>query len=328
MDRNPPLVSICCTAYNHERYIGETINGFINQKTAFSYEVIIHDDASTDRTAAIIQDFESSYPLLIKPIYQTENQYSRGVRVGQLTRAKATGKYIALCEGDDYWTDPEKLQRQVEYLEANPDCSLCVHATTVIDAITDQAVCLVRPSESSRIFSTNEIIRHGGAVFATNSMIYPRKHDKCMPSFFNNTSVGDFPLFLHLALNGTVFYIDRIMSSYRRNVPGSWTDRTFSDKDKSYDHYIKMVKLLDDVDKHTMWRFHDDIEFARRKYSYKVALKRGSLAEIKSPYYKNEYKELSLKSKLYLYVRHFTPSLHRHLQHLRRSFKNWRPRNS
>jgi len=120
------LVSICCLAYNHEPYIRECLEGFMMQKTTFPFEVLIHDDASTDNTATIIREYEAQYPDIIKPIYQSENQYSKGVgvtRVYQFSRAK--GKYIAMCEGDDYWTDPYKLQKQVDFLEANPDYSSC-----------------------------------------------------------------------------------------------------------------------------------------------------------------------------------------------------------
>ena len=107
---NDILVSICCITYNHEDYIADAIEGFLMQKTDFKYEVLIHDDASTDRTAEIIRKYERKFPNLIKPIYQTENQHSKGIKVGKYNIERALGKYIALCEGDDYWVDPCKLQ--------------------------------------------------------------------------------------------------------------------------------------------------------------------------------------------------------------------------
>jgi len=121
-----PLVSIICLAYNHEKYIHQALEGFVMQQTDFPFEIIVHDDASTDHTAAIIKEYESKYPKLFRPIYQTENQYrlEKG-RVTKIVYKAAQGKYIALCEGDDYWTDPLKLQKQVDFLEAHPDVSLC-----------------------------------------------------------------------------------------------------------------------------------------------------------------------------------------------------------
>ena len=123
-----PLVSIDCLTYNHELYIRDALEGFLMQKTDFTFEVLIHDDASTDQTANIIRKYEKKYPAIIKPIYQKENQYSKEVNITkdfQLSRAK--GKYIAICEGDDYWTDPYKLQKQVDFLAENPDYGL-VHS--------------------------------------------------------------------------------------------------------------------------------------------------------------------------------------------------------
>ena len=115
-----PLVSICCITYNHAPYIRQCLDGFVMQKTNFTFEVLVHDDASTDDTADIIREYEARYPGIIKPIYQTENQYSQGVNVNRTYNyPRAHGKYIALCEGDDYWTDPLKLQKQVDFLEAN-----------------------------------------------------------------------------------------------------------------------------------------------------------------------------------------------------------------
>lgn len=119
---NKPLVSILCTTYNHEKYIAQTIEGFLLQKVNFPIEIIIHDDASTDGTAKIVREYAEKYPDLIKPILQTENQYSKKVSVwNTFVYPKAQGKYYAECEGDDYWIDPNKLQRQVDFLESHPD---------------------------------------------------------------------------------------------------------------------------------------------------------------------------------------------------------------
>jgi glycosyltransferase involved in cell wall biosynthesis len=122
-DIHKPLVSILCDTFKHEAYLSDALEGFLSQKTNFPFEIIVHEDASPDGTPAILKEFESRYPLLIKPIYQTENQYSNpDVDIwGDITFPKAKGKYIALCEGDDYWIDPYKLQKQVDFLEANPD---------------------------------------------------------------------------------------------------------------------------------------------------------------------------------------------------------------
>lgn len=118
----PVLASICCIAYNQENYIGETIDSFLIQETEFPFEIILHDDASTDGTANVILEYQRKYPRLIQSIIQTENQYSKGGLINpRFVFPKAAGKYIAICEGDDYWTDKEKLQKQVMFLESNPE---------------------------------------------------------------------------------------------------------------------------------------------------------------------------------------------------------------
>lgn len=126
VDNNPIVVSISCITYNHAPYIRQCLDGFMMQQTNFAFEVLIHDDASTDGTTEIIKEYETRYPDVIKPIYEDENQWVKGRRGSAVFNfPRARGKYIALCEGDDYWTDPLKLQKQVNFLERNPSYSMC-----------------------------------------------------------------------------------------------------------------------------------------------------------------------------------------------------------
>jgi glycosyltransferase involved in cell wall biosynthesis len=125
-DRNMVSVSVYCLAYNHEKTIRRSLEGMVRQKTDFDFEMIVHDDASTDRTAVIIRTYAAKYPKIIRPVCQTENQWSRGISIVETQiRPRVRGKYIAICEGDDYWTDSHKLQKQYDYMETHPDCTLC-----------------------------------------------------------------------------------------------------------------------------------------------------------------------------------------------------------
>ena len=119
------LVSVICFTYNHENYIGEAIEGIVNQKTRFSFELIIQDDASSDRTADIIKEYEAKYPKMIRGIFQKTNQYSvlRNRMIYKVLQS-AKGKYLAFCEGDDFWTDTLKLQKQFDFMEENQDYGL------------------------------------------------------------------------------------------------------------------------------------------------------------------------------------------------------------
>lgn len=116
-----PVVSICCVTYNHEKYITQCIEGFLNQKTNFDFEILIHDDASTDRTTEIIKEFENMYPNKFRNVYQIENQFLKQNTLTEILFKNAKGKYIAICEGDDYWEDTQKLQKQIDFLENNSD---------------------------------------------------------------------------------------------------------------------------------------------------------------------------------------------------------------
>ena len=136
----PPLVSICCITYNHAQFIRKCLDGFLMQETNFPIEILIHDDCSTDGTTEIIREYEAKYPDLIFPLYEEENQYQQGkaAEIDFYNYRRARGKYIAYCEGDDYWTDPLKLQKQVDFMEANPEYSVCFHDFKIYDLRSEQ----------------------------------------------------------------------------------------------------------------------------------------------------------------------------------------------
>ena len=137
------LVSVCVITYNHCDYIRQCFDGILMQQTNFPFEIIVNDDCSTDGTAEIIKEYELNHPTLFKVTYQKENQYSKGVR-GMFPKfcfPRAKGKYIALCEGDDYWTDPLKLQKQVDFLESNLDYVLVCHQYRIMDGCVGQSSC-------------------------------------------------------------------------------------------------------------------------------------------------------------------------------------------
>ncbi|RMQ42671.1 Glycosyl transferase, group 2 protein [Pseudomonas cichorii] len=132
-DNAEPLLSIVCPAYNQEAFIRQTLDGFLSQQTSFSYEILIHDDASTDATALIIAQYAKRHPNIIRPFYQEENQYRQGKPCVPELFGKARGRYIAYCEADDYWTDPRKLQLQVDFLESHPDYAITYHDAIAFD---------------------------------------------------------------------------------------------------------------------------------------------------------------------------------------------------
>lgn len=286
---NEIMVSIECTSYNHENYIAEALDSMLMQKTDFAFEILIHDDASTDRTAEIIKSYEQQYPDIVKPIYQTENQYSKGVLVELFNLKRARGKYLAICEGDDYWTDPEKLQKQVDYMEVHPECSMCVHAAERVSAVTKKTVSTMRPSHKEKNYSVEEVIEGGGDLFATNSIMYSRKRIPEMPEYYLNATIGDYPLVICGALNGTVYYMDQNMSAYRVEVKGSWTDVQVADLAQKQKHLQDVADLLDDINAYTDFKYDSVISRTKKRDRFYILLKQMKIKETLKRGYRQFY---------------------------------------
>ncbi|MCX7817048.1 MAG: glycosyltransferase [Syntrophales bacterium] len=188
-----PLVSIICITYNHEKYIIDALEGFLMQKDISPMEIIVHDDASTDGTTKIVEDFASKHPNLIKLITQRENQYSKGLKPIPLAIKHAKGKYIALCDGDDYWTDQYKLKKQVDFLENNPDYVITYHNAVIVD-------------EEGNLLSDSKLEEHLKRDFSKDDLI-SGKMVLTLSMCFRNT-IKDFPEEIHKVVN-----VDKFLTS-------------------------------------------------------------------------------------------------------------------
>jgi glycosyltransferase involved in cell wall biosynthesis len=218
-----PLVSICCITYNHESFIEDALEGFLIQETDFPFEILINDDASTDRTAVIIREYESAYPNIIKPIYQTENQYSKGNKPGLLNRERAKGKYIALCEGDDYWTASNKLMKQIDFLEMNPEYSICFHSVKIWkdSQLIDDYITREVPETSSIRELANGNYIHTPSVVYRNRLFEHTKNMKKSP-------IGDYFLHMMNAKYGKIKKIHENMAVYRVHAGGNMSSICYS----------------------------------------------------------------------------------------------------
>lgn len=240
MENKNVVVSIICNAYNHELYIRQCLEGFVMQKTNFAFEVLIHDDASTDKTADIIREYEAKYPEIIKPIYQTENQYSKKtgiMKTFQYPRVK--GKYIALCEGDDYWIDPLKLQKQVDFLEANPEYSMCFHRSNILNELEMNPVINPKVIED-KDYSANELFENW--IVPTASIVYRSSIYTPMDKYINPERMlnGDIILVLNCASRGKIRGFSDVMSVYRMHSGGvTYDTRISKNRTMKYpDHYL------------------------------------------------------------------------------------------
>lgn len=303
------LVTVVCNTYNQEDYIVDTIESFLMQKTTFKYVVQIHDDASTDNTTNIIKKYQSRYPDIIIPIYQNENQYSKGINISTAYQyPSAKGKYIALCEGDDYWIDPYKLQKQIDYMENNSDCSVSVHAAMKVNATTKEIINKIRPSLESRFFSVEEVIHGDGDLFATNSMIFRAKYTQTLPDFYLTAPVGDYPLIIYLAICGQVRYIDEFMSSYRVDSKGSWSVR-MKNRKRLYLLSKGMVDMFIQLDQYTNGRYQEIISEKMIYFEFSIILFEFRIKDAKKTEFNKLYNSLSIKAKVKLYIGAYFPFL-------------------
>lgn len=220
-----PLVSICSITYNHAPFIRQCLDGFLMQQCNFPIEIIINDDCSTDGTTEIIREYAEKYPDKIFPVYHEKNLYSQGVRgmFDKFVFPKARGKYIALCEGDDFWTSPHKLQRQVDFLESHCEYSMICTNARVLGS--DGELNWHRYKTSCDV-PLRDIILNRGAWIYTASMVFRREHMSDYPDFARRCHVSDYPYAIHMALHGKVYYLAEQMSAYRYMLPGSWTYTT------------------------------------------------------------------------------------------------------
>lgn len=221
MEKDLLLVSIRCITYNHELYIRQCLEGFVMQKTNFKFEAIVHDDASTDRTADIIREYADKYPEIIKPIYETENQYSK--KDGSLTRIMdehTKGKYVAWCEGDDYWIDPLKLQKQVDFMEKNKDYSMCFTNAFVLQYGGDaRKVKAFNDYDADCDLTAEDAIAKW--LVPTASVFMKREYCLTYPENLATIYSKDYSRILICFYGGKIRYLNRFTSVYRQVLKGT-----------------------------------------------------------------------------------------------------------
>ena len=226
MKQDKPLVAIHCLVYNHEPYLRDCFEGFVIQQTNFPFVAIVHDDASTDGSAAIIREYEEKYPHIFKTIYEIENQYSK--HDGSLERIMdeaidATGaKYIAMCEGDDYWIDPLKLQKQVAILEVDETLMAVCSDTSIVDnhsnLLNAKRGGVVKDDIEGR-YTLRDFFR-GNHQYPTASVVYRNTHkDEIRQKITHtrNAYLGDWTMWICLHIYGDFYYINEPMVAYRIN---------------------------------------------------------------------------------------------------------------
>ena len=295
--------SVICNTYNHERYIAKCLESLVSQKTDFYYEIIVHDDASTDSTAEIIREYEKKYPM-IRALYESENQFSKGVSMWDSTGKYAAGKYFAICEGDDFWVAPDKLQKQVDFMESHPEYSLCGHAAyCAFDNDSLSKTNFMRPFSESKDVTMSDIIR--GWAMPTNSFLFQTRLVSGTPPYQGECRQSDFALMTFLALQGKVYYMNELMSAYRIQSATSWTRRISRTPEVRRKMIGEFIAMLDRFDDYTGGTYHSDIEERKKSVQFNLAVGEGRISDAKQA--PELYRALSLKRRMKMYVAAYVP---------------------
>jgi glycosyltransferase involved in cell wall biosynthesis len=251
-------LSVCMITYNHENFISEAIESVLNQHTNFQVQLVIGEDCSTDNTRAICENFAKKNPdkILLLPVTDNLGMMKNFVR----TFNKCDGDYIAFLEGDDFWTDESKLQKQVNFLKKNPDYSLCFHNTQMkMDRNNEKKEWLLHSNLGKDTFVTEDVL--GPWFVPSCSVVFANYPDFVLPPWFYHCKYGDLPFMLLLSLKGKFKYIDQVMSVYRLHDTG------MSSVHKAYDKITVMLYIYESFNIHTGYRFQETI---RQSVKYEI----------------------------------------------------------
>lgn len=250
-----PDISICLITYNHEKFIDQALTGILNQKTSYSFEIVIGEDCSTDNTRQICEAYAVRYPGKIKLLPTPENLGAAENFIRTVYACE--GKYFAYCDGDDYWIDENKLQEQVDFLEANPDYILCAGRSGYLDYKGIVTYRDERPDKNQVDFTIEDYLLK--MSFETATILFKKNKDFRFPDFYKDIFSGDQFLVLMLTMNGhKIRYIDKNLTMYRYHA-GGVTKLT-----KRKEKIDRMLQMLDDFDGYSDYRYHKYVEIRRR----------------------------------------------------------------
>jgi glycosyltransferase involved in cell wall biosynthesis len=274
-------VSVLITTYNQQQYIAQAINSVLMQEVSFAYEIVVGEDFSNDGTRGIVLDLQDKYPHIIRVLLrnQDDSERDRAINLGGKTNfvnslLACQGEYVALLDGDDYWTDIHKLQKQVDFLEGHPECAICFHNVLAIAEDGSRAPALLCPTEQKEI-STLENLLSGNLIPACSAFFRAKLFDR-FPDWYFTSAMGDWPLHILNAQHGSIGYINEVMATYRVHAGGgSYAKRPSR-------QLLEMIDMLDHVDEYLNYKFKHLIRATKARYYYQLALiyrDRGHLSQ-------------------------------------------------
>ena len=308
-----PLVTIRCMAYNHGQYISSAIEGFLKQKTTFPFVIFIHDDCSTDNTASIIREYQKRYPNMIHAIFEDENQWSKKDGSWErISRENIHTKYAALCEGDDYWIDEEKLEKQVGYLERNPECAISITNGKVLNLQNEQYESIFQNSEEELFGRENQIITldNCASIMFPPTASYVYRHDAYdkgiddVPKCFN----GDLRIRLYYMTKGYCYYFKDETVVYRKNVANSaMTRASKQNRSNAFSRAKNTCEMIDYIDGASGFKHSDELWKVKLDHLLTVISNSRKLTKLRDPVCSRAFRQCALPKKLKIIIKIVTP---------------------
>ncbi|OGT36804.1 MAG: hypothetical protein A3F12_00805 [Gammaproteobacteria bacterium RIFCSPHIGHO2_12_FULL_38_14] len=303
-----PVVSIICITYNHQSYIKDALESFLAQETDFPFEIIVHDDASTDSTSTLVKQYAEKYPHIVKPIFQKENrssQLKKNVLLPIILTAisYAQGQYIAYCDGDDYWIDKDKLKIQISEMQKFPNCEMSFHP--VMRKSTNgrkRKKIIAKHSANNKIFETKQLILGSARFCPTVSFIFKKCVFESIPNWLFDAPCTDYFMQVLTSLKGGALYINRAMAVYRERSIGSWSEKVTIDENLVYDYYIGMLQALDDINAQTENKFKKEFNIIKKKLCFFMSANPALSSSTRKKIFKNHRNIFSIKRKIIWYL--------------------------
>lgn len=288
-------ITIYCLTYNHVDYIRDALEGFLMQKTSYTYNVFVYDDASTDGTSDILREYMEKYPEIFDVYISPRNIYNlpnRGMIMHKLYEEHIVGRYVAWCEGDDYWTDSNKLQRQIDFMEQNAECSMVAHGAYWWDCQTGKLKDY-NPYNENRYLGKEEVILQPQGNLPTASLVM-RRDVFIRDAEFPRCDVGDIPMQLYALCKGKIYYFNSQMSMYRYMHDSSWSKDIQGNFENSNIHAYHMIEFMEKYDKYSNGIYHD---FIRRRCSAYLYSRISEYQHMDSDEYFNRMQKLKKRLK-------------------------------
>ena len=262
-------LSVCMITYNHAPFIRQAIDSALSQETPFPYEIVIADDYSTDGTAEIVAEYQSRHPGLVRSVGDGRNH---GVtrNLARCLRA-CRGEYVALLEGDDYWTDTTKLGRQAEYLDANPSCAISFHLVEAVDE-RNRIIRSLWQTPTRNVFTLRDLLV-GGNFIPTCSAVFRRRSELDFPDWFFSSYIGDFPLHVMNAEYGDIHFMDRTMGAWRRHAGGVYNSGGNTARSQ------ETIRVYANIDRHLGFRHHRVISSLQSYWQAVECMRVGDVAQ-------------------------------------------------